>query len=39
MIIIIKDSADKTIFILFRNHNLSLIYEKSLKENDANYTQ
>lgn len=37
MINIIKDSTDKTIFILFRNHNLSLIYEKSLKENNINY--
>ncbi|MBP5551493.1 MAG: ATP-dependent helicase [Bacilli bacterium] len=34
---IIKDNPNKTVFILFRNHNLSLIYEKCLKENNIDY--
>ncbi len=34
----INDIKDKKIFILYRNHNLSLIYEKALKENNINYS-
>ena len=34
---IIKDNPNKSVFILLRNHNLSTIYEKFLKENNINY--
>lgn len=34
----IKENIDKKIFILYRNHNLSLPYEKVLKEVNINYS-
>ena len=35
---IIKDNPNKSVFILHRNNNLSTIYEKTLKENNINYS-